>query len=160
MLAANIVAVLINRCRTDFSKAPFYVLFAGSLILSGIILVVAFAGYGGSNVCANSKLFYRFAVVETIFIVVMTLLILFSNFYWIQRYSNSPGNLAWLFLFFGFDWKPQLTGNMTTIGVICLLISVITLIANGFAAWKGITETIKKLVVAFWTICLLLMFVN
>jgi hypothetical protein len=63
MLAGNIIAVLINRCRTDFSKAPFYILFAGSLILAGIILVVAFAGYGGSNVCANSKLFYRFAVV-------------------------------------------------------------------------------------------------
>jgi hypothetical protein len=90
----------------------------------------------------------------------MTLLILFTSFYWIQRYSNSPGNLAWLFLFFGFDWKPELSGNMTTIGIICLLVSLITLIVNGFAAWKGITETVKKVVVACWTICLLLMLVN
>jgi hypothetical protein len=160
MLAANIVGVLINRCRTDFSKSPFYIFFSGSLILAGIILVVAFAGYGGSNVCANGKLFYRFAVVETIFIVVMTLLILFADFYLIQRYSNSPGNLTWLFLFFGFDWKPELKGNMTTIGVICLIVSVITLIANGIAAWRGITETIKKMVVGCWTVCLLLMLIN
>jgi hypothetical protein len=160
MLAVNIVGVLLNRCRAEFSKIAFYIFFSGNLILSGIILVVAFAGYGQSNVCANSKLFYKFAVAEVIFIVVMTLLILFSSFYWIQRYSNSPGNLAWLALFLGFDWSKGLASSMTAIGLIGLSVSLITIFSNGIAAWKGITTTVKKVVVGCWTVCLLLILTN
>jgi hypothetical protein len=160
LLALNFIGVLLNRCRTEFNKISFYIFFTGGLILSGIVLIVGFAGYGQSNVCANSKLFYKFAVVEVIAIVLMTLLILFTSFYWIQRYSNSPGNIGWLFLFFGFDWKDGLSSGMTTIGIISLSISLITLFANVIAAWKGITITIKKIVVGCWTVCLLLILIN
>ncbi len=87
-------------------------------------------------------------------------MVLFMSFYWIQRYSNSPGNLAWVFLFFGFAWGSGFDSRMTTIGVLSLIISLITLISNGIAAWKGITTTVKKIVVFCWATALLLMVIN
>lgn len=124
------------------------------------MLVVSFAGYGGDNICANNKVLYKFVVVDIIFVVIMTLLILFASFYWIQRYSNSPGNLSWVVLFLGFSWTSAFSSQMITIGVISLVISLISLIANGIAAIKGITSTIKKLIIVCWALGLLLMITN
>ena len=160
MLAANLVAILYMRCREEFSKIAFYIFLTADLLLAGIVLVVAFAGFGQSNVCANNKVFFKFAVAEVIVIVVLTLFILFSAFYWVQRFSNSPGNLAWIFLFFGFAWSEQFGPKMTALGALCLTVSLITLLANAVAAWKGITIGTKKIVVGCWTLDLLLMFVN
>lgn len=160
MLAANLIAILYMRCKEEFSKISFYIFLTADLLLAGIVLVVSFAGFGQNNVCANNKVFFKFAVAEVIVIVIITLFILFSAFYWVQRFSNSPGNLAWIFMFFGFAWTEQFGSKMTAIGTLCLIVSLITFLANGIAAWKGITTGTKKIVVGFWTVDLLLMFVN
>jgi hypothetical protein len=160
MLATNLIGILYQRCKAEFSKIAFYIFISVDLVLSGIILVVSFAGFGETNVCANNKIFYKFAVIDSIFIVIMALMILFMPFYWIQKYSNSPGNLVWSFLFFGLNWNSNYESKMSAIGVLCLIISALTLISNGIAYWRGITVTIKKIVIGCWAIALLLMCVS
>ena len=130
------------------------------MIISGIILVISFVGFGSENVCAQNKVLFKFAVLEVIFISIMAVMILLISFYWIQRYSNSPGNFTWVILFLGFTWNENYNSKMVTIGVISLVICVLTIIVNMVVGIKGITAAIKKGVVIFWGFCLLLMVIN
>lgn len=130
------------------------------MIISGIILVISFVGFGSENVCAQNKVLFKFAVLEVIFISIMAVMILLISFYWIQRYSNSPGNFTWVILFLGFTWTENYNSKMVTIGVISLVICVLTIIVNMVVGIKGITAAIKKGVVIFWGFCLLLMVIN
>ncbi len=127
------------------------------MVISAVVLIVSFVGYGAEDVCASNKIIYRFMVVEIMAIVIMNMLILFAPFYWIQRYSNSPGNIAWVFLFFGYDWNSAYKSILIILGAITLLISLLTLLANAVAGLSGITTFVKRMVVGCWTLCLVLM---
>lgn len=128
------------------------------VIISGIILIVSFSGYGADGICAGNKIVYRFIVVEVIVIVILALLILFLPFFWIQRYTNSPGNISWIFLFFAFQWNHAYKSILIILGSVSLTISVLTLLMNAVAGLYGITRGVKRGIVGCWTVCLVLMF--
>lgn len=160
LLLVSIVANLYFRCSSGFNKTFFFILFAACAIISGIVLIVSFAGYGADNVCAGNKVIFKFMVIETIAIVIMDMLILFASFFWIQRYSNSPGNIVWVFMFFGGDWNSAYKSVLIILGVISLAICLVTLAANLVAGVYGITKCVKKVIVGCWTVSLILMFVD
>ena len=108
------------------------------MITTGIVLIVSFVGFGGENTYANNTVFYKFAVIEAILISIMAIMVLLISFFWIQRYSNSPGNLAWVFLFL-VEWDDSYRSKMVTIGVISIVISALTLVTNIVAGIKGIS---------------------
>ena len=124
------------------------------------MLVVSFVGVGQSNVCASNRVTYRFMLIYILVIIVINALILFGPFFWVQRYSNSPGNIVWIFMFFLFTWNPSYSTMMTVIGVIAILVSGITLAINLVAAVTGITSSIKKAVTFCWGIGMVLMLIN
>ena len=99
-------------------------------------------------------------VISIIAMVIMSLLILFASFYWIQRYSNSPGNIVWALIFLFIEWNSSYKTNMIAIGLLGLSVSLITLAVNSVAASKGITTMVKKVIVFGWALGLILMFVN
>lgn len=135
-------------------------LLAIELILSGIQLIVSFAGYGESNVCAANTVLFKFIVAVSICIIVMSLAILFGPLNWIQRYSNCPGNIAWVFLFLGYGWSEAFSGKMIAIGVLSLLVCLLSLVSNITTLLKGTTTGIKKLIVVCWVLSLLIMVIN
>lgn len=148
------------RCRDGFHKNFFFVVLALCIIVVGIILIVSFAGYGESNVCASNRIAFRFMVIDIIAVVIINLLILFASFYWIQRYSNSPGNIAWTFMFLPLTWNSPYSSQMIAIGVLSLIVTVITITVNAIAAFNGITTLIKKIIVISWSLCLIIMLVT
>jgi len=99
-------------------------------------------------------------VISIIAMVVMSLLILFSSFYWIQRYSNSPGNIVWALMYLLVEWNPAYKTNLIVIGLLGLLVSLVTLGVNTVAAFKGITTMVKKIIVFGWALGLIIMFIN
>jgi hypothetical protein len=111
-------------------------------------------------VCADNKVGFRFMVIEIICIVGINLLVLFASFYWVQRYSNSPGNVTWAFMFWGFAWNAAYANSMHLIGALALAITIITLLVNLVAGGTGITTGIKKAIIICWAICLVLMFIS
>lgn len=86
-------------------------------------------------------------------------MIIFLPFHWIQRYSNTPGNLAWIVLFFGFAWSSQYKVAMFILGSIYAVISVCSFVVN-LIACKGITTSIKKIIVVEWILAIVLMIVG
>ena len=93
-------------------------------------------------------------------IVVINAMILFGPFFWVQRYSNSPGNIVWIFMFFLFSWNPSYSTLMIVIGIITILVSGITLVINIIAGITGITSSIKKAVTFCWATGMILMLIN
>lgn len=87
--------------------------------------------------------------------VVLGFMILILPFHWVQRYTNTPGNLVWLFLFFGFTWTLNYQIPMLIEAVIAIVVSVLSFGVNTFAC-KGITTTIKKYIVIVWIFTLIL----
>lgn len=85
---------------------------------------------------------------------------LFLSFYWVQRYTNAPGNFTWVVMFLGFSWTLAFNSKMIAIGVLHLLICFLTILANGIAAAKGITTGVKKIIVGEWVLALLIMVIT
>jgi len=86
-------------------------------------------------------------------------MIILLPFHWIQRYSNTPGNLVWIFIFFGFSWTSKYRLPMLIEGIIFAAISGMSFFIN-LVACKGITTQMKKLIVIEWIFALILMIVG
>ena len=87
-------------------------------------------------------------------------MILFGPFFWVQRYTNSPGNIVWIFMFFGFGWNSAYNTMMIFIGVLALLVSVASIAINAFAATTGITSSVKRAITVTWTAGMVVMLIN
>lgn len=122
--------------------------------------MAGFTGIGDSNICAQNKILFRLSVFYVAEFVILSLMILFLSFYWVQRYSNSPGNFVFFLMFVSYYWNPSFFGQMVTIGVLCLVVTLLTLLVNAVAGIKGITTGMKKVIVVFWIIGLLVMIIN
>lgn len=159
LIAINLIAMIVTRCTTNFPRAFFFVIFIIDLILAAIITILGIVGMTEYNSCANNRVLHRFVMVEGIISVVLTFMIIMLPFHWIQRYSNTPGNLAWIFLFFGFAWTAQYKIPMLIEGIIFASISGISFFVN-LIACRGITTTMKKVIVIAWIFTLILMIVG
>ena len=135
-------------------------LLAICLLVTGIMLVIAFVGFGQAHVCASNRVTYEFMLFYILVILLMNGLILFGPFFWIQRYSNSPGNVVWIAMFFLYNWNPAYRSLMIVIGIICILISLATLLVNIVAGVAGVTSGIKRAVTVVWAVGLIMMIIN
>ena len=139
------------KCSDQHPKVGFLILFIIDLGLMGTIGTLSALDFNKSYGCAMTNPIYKYYIVAITFTLVVIFMTLFFPFHWIQRYSNSPGNLVWPFVMV-VDWPWR--GNLTYVIMILMLLSVgaslFTFIANWFAMWKGITVFVKKLVVVCW----------
>ena len=151
--------MIVTRCTNTFARIFFFIMFAANLILAGIILFLGMVGLAEYNTCANNRVLHRFAMIEGFISIVLAFMIVFLPFHWIQRYSNTPGNLVWILLFFGFGWTSQFKISLLIEGVIYAFISAMTFGVNVFAC-KGITTQMKKIIVIEWIFSSILMIVG
>lgn len=151
--------MVVTRCTHHFPRIFFFIWFALNIIFTAIIVVLGIVGLAEYNSCANNRVLYRFAVVEGIIAVVLAFMIILLPFHWIQRYSNTPGNLVWIFIFFGFSWSAQYKIPMLILGIIFAAISLMTFLVN-ILACRGITIQMKKLIVIEWIFATILMIVG
>ena len=93
-------------------------------------------------------------------ILVVNAMILIGPFFWVQRFSNSPGNVVWIFMFFLFGWNPNYKTLMLIIGILVILVSAITLGVNIVAGVMGISSGIKKALMACWGVGMIIMLIN
>lgn len=142
----NLIAMIVTRCSHHFPRVFFFIMFVVNLLLAGVIVVLGIVGLAEYNSCANNRVLHRFVIMEGMISVVLAFMVILLPFHWIQRYSNTPGNIAWIFIFFGFEWAAKYRLPMLIEGIICAAISLMSLLVNVFAC-RGITTQMKKLIV-------------
>ena len=98
-------------------------------------------------------------VVQVIASVTTTLLILMVSFFMVQRFSNSPGNIAWPIMCFTHASSPLYSSALSVVGVLTLVVLLLTLTANIIAFVRGITSVVKKIVFLLWVAALVIMLV-
>jgi hypothetical protein len=157
----SLLAIIIIKCSKSHPKIGFAFLFLIALSTAFAIAFFSFKNIQENN-CAVSKMLYQYYIGQSLIYVLISLSILALPLLWIQRYTNSPGNLIWpgLFLLFVKYWQGTFNSILILIPVIAILISIITFIANIFASFKGITTGVKKLIKFAWFFDLILMLAN
>lgn len=81
------------------------------------------------------------------------------NLFWVQRYTNCPGNIVWAYMFLTINWGSVGSAKMllVAIGVAYLLISVVTLIVNTLSFCGGTTTLKRRLLKYWWVIAIVIM---
>lgn len=86
-------------------------------------------------------------------------MILSLPFYWVQRFTNSPGVIIWPVLLF--TYAKTAYGTIKGImGVLAVITCLVTWLTNIFAFTNGVTTTIKKFLVVGFVIGLAFTAIN
>jgi len=141
------------KCNTQHPKVMFIILFIINLGLVVAIGILSFMNFDKSQNCAITSPIIKYYIIASGFTIIIVLISLCFPFYWVQRYTNSPGNLVWVFLFFlDWPWKSSQKYYIIALIVLSFTASFITLLGNLFAMCKGITVCVKKFIVFGWVI--------
>lgn len=99
VILVSFIGLLMIKCSKNHPKVGFILLFLIDVGLLVAILVFAIQNYQNAQNCALTKVTYNYFILQICLYIVSAIMILTFSFFWIQRYSNSPGNLAWPALF-------------------------------------------------------------
>ena len=133
MLFLGILGVCYIHFKYQFPRVEFFVCLAVE-----IFLVIATIWYSISSMAAREReciqiiILEKWGVFASLRLLLELLAVMVFKIFWIQRYTNGPGNLTWSYMFLTISWatvpytKPLFVG----IGVTYLIISIITLILN------------------------------
>lgn len=80
--------------------------------------------------------------------LILSLMIFTLPFFWVQRFTNSPGIIVWPIILFVQSFKTTDTVMNELIGIIGILVNLMTWSTNGLALLFGVSTTIKKAIVA------------
>jgi hypothetical protein len=158
IIGLNLLAMIITRCNDRFPRIFFFVSFVIDLILAAIIVILGLIGMADTNSCANDRVLHKIVFIEGLITIFLAFMIICLPFNWVQRYSNSPGNLTWIFLFFSFGWSGNFKTPMIILGILTTLVSATSFIIN-LIACKGISTGVKKGIVIAWVFGLITMIV-
>jgi hypothetical protein len=106
-------------------------------------------------------LLQKWAIFTSVVMMFIALLILVCSLYWVQRYTNTPGNIAWAYMFLTISWSTlsPVRNFMLGIGFAYLIISVITFLVNVNSLCGGTTTTSKRYLKCWWIFVIVLMIV-
>lgn len=106
LLLSSLLALVTVKCSTTHPKLAFAVFFVLTLVALVAVAFFAVKDFAEGNQCALTNIFYEYYLITGALYALIVLAILFLPLFWVQRFTNSPGNLAWpvLFLLFAFLW--------------------------------------------------------
>lgn len=150
LLVFNAVALVILRCTKTYSRKIFIFALVVNVILTGVIMLFGLFGIGETNSCANNRVLHRFVGCEALIAIIVSGITLWSKYDFGVRYTNAPGNLAWVFLFFSFDWSITFKSFYIPIGVINLIITVANLSVHVVFLMSKFNANIKRVIYIVW----------
>ena len=154
----NLIAVVVIRCSHKFPRCFCFFLYVLDLLMCGALIAQYFIlkSDTNANLCAADRAFSEFSSLTAAIFVIISFLVLIAPLGWAQRYTNSPGNLAWVPIMLGYIWSGKLKLPMLIIGIAQAVISVLSFIVN-LVTCSGPTIKTKKVLVGSWVFCLLVM---
>ena len=154
----NLAGIITIRCSNRFPRCVCFVLYLLDLLICAAFIAQYFILKGNSKItqCAATRAFSEFSALSAAIFAVLSLVILIAPLGWAQRYTNSPGTIAWVPLMLGYMWSSKLSLPMLIVGIAQAVISGLSLLVN-LVTCSGPTTKTKKASIAVWIICLLIM---
>ena len=145
MAALSLGAILWQIFKKYHQKYFFLVVYSINLLFGTIIIIFSAVNFRQSTACPTKTFLYIYYLITIPLYFIQSLMILFMPFFWVQRFTNSPGNFAWPFLFLIFASQTTHVAIMASIGVLSLVSSILTWSTNGLALLNGVSTTLKKI---------------
>ena len=146
MVGLNLIALVIIKFRTHHPKAGFIVLYGINIICCISIMIYSAVNYESAKFCTIRTLYLRYYLSIIPIYIILSIMILAMPFYWVQRFTNSPGVIVWPILLFTYS-KTAYGTIKGIMGILAILTCLFTWISNLFAFTNGVTTMIKKFLV-------------
>ncbi len=160
LLLINLAGICLIKFSNMYSKRLFIGIFFSNMGFSVLLTVMGLLEMGENNSCANNKVMHRFIGFLAFVNVILGFVELWEKYDFALRYTNSPGNMVWVFLFFSFDWSAMFKSFYIPIGVINLLITIANLSVNLVYKISNFNPNIRKPIFLIWIGSLFLMFIT
>lgn len=143
----NIFVMVGLKCVDELSK--------GSLILTGVvnylvalfIVILGFIEGSTDNSDASYEIYHRYAPFQVLNCLIVVSLFYFTRAQEPRRFSTSPGNFVWVWLFLAWSWEEDIEGYMLAIGIIYFIITTTSVGMLLLELMKGLTTTVKKILI-------------
>lgn len=100
MAIVNLCGIIFMAYKKRYSKTAFLIVYIADLIMCTVIMAYSGINFHESVNCPVKTLEYTYYLTNIPLYIILSLMILFLPFFWIQRLTNSPGSAVWPFLFF------------------------------------------------------------
>lgn len=144
MAIVNLCGIIFSAYKKRHSKTAFLVFYIANIIMCAVILIFSGINYHESVNCPTKTLFYTYYLTNIPLYLILSIMILVLPFYWIQRFTNSPGSAVWPFLFFIYCHYTRYQVLLEVIGLLSLVTNILTWSSNGLALLYGVSTPLKK----------------
>lgn len=143
----NMIVMVGLKCVDELSK--------GSLIFTGVInylvalfiIILGFIEDSTSGNNASVEIYHRYAPFQVLNCLTVVSLFYFTRAQEPRRFSTSPGNFVWVWLFLAWSWEKDIQGYMLAIGIIFCIITTTSVAMLLLELMKGLTTTVKKILI-------------
>ena len=145
MAVLSLGAMIYQMFKKYHQRYVFIIIYAINISLGTVIIIYSALNYHQSAACPTKTFLYIYYLTNIPIYFIQSLMILFMPFFWVQRFTNSPGSAAWPFLFFTFADQTSHVAVMALIGVLSLTSNILTWSTNGLALINGVSTLLKKI---------------
>lgn len=160
MVLVALGGMIFEVTRKQHNKTAFNILFGINVVCSLVIVIFSAINYHQSHLCPTKSMLYIYYLTNIPIYLILTAMIFLMPFFWVQRFTNSPGSAAWPFLFMLEAYHTRYTVLMMLIGFFALVTNVLTWTVNGLALMNGVSTTLKKIIWVCFIISLSFTIIN
>jgi hypothetical protein len=158
-LLISLIGLVTLKCSSAHPKVAFGVLFVLQVGALGAVAGVSIKEMMWGEECAVSGVFNHYYLGAIALYALTVAMVLLLPLLWVQRYSNSPGNIIWAIFLLKvvMQWPTAFRWTIAALAAAVFLQTLLTLVVNLVAGCKGVTTTIKSVVKCAWIFDLLLL---
>lgn len=160
MIVVSVGAGIFELTRKYHNKIVFAISYGINVAQCLTIIIFSIINYHQSAKCPTKSILYIYYYTNIPLYLALSVMILLMPFFWVQRFTNSPGSAVWPFLFFLEAYHTRYTVLMMLIGLFALTSNALTWVVNGLALLNGVSTTLKKIIWVCFIISLSAAIVN
>ena len=146
MAVINLCAIIFEVTRKHHNKLVFGICYGINIVMCLVIIIFSALNFHNSKTCPTKTFLYIYYFTNIPLYLILSAMIMFMPFFWVQRFTNSPGSAVWPFLFFLEAYHTKYTVVMMLIGLFALTANVLTWATNGLALLNGVSTLLKKII--------------
>lgn len=142
----NLLLLVGIKCIDELGRTAHILTTAINYVIALFIVVLGFIEEETKD-HASMQIYHRYAPFQVLNCLTVVSLFYFTRAREPRRFSTSPGNFVWVWLFLAWSWAKDISGYMWAIGLIYAFITLTSVGMLALELLKGMTTFVKKLFV-------------